>query len=304
MPSKVADLRVMTTRLAVPLFFFISGYLSSCKITPPNFGKTYKRFRTIVVPTLIAGCFYAAVFHMDIGGMLLDKFKGGYWFTITLFEFYLMFEVAKFASNGKTRLFNALLVLTALVCYALALPTAQRLYEHQSIPLFLGVAQWGYYLYFVLGFFVRKHTDVIHSERCGAVILLVFLLVYGANAVMELKLPGLLFHANALLLQTSIVLLAYYVFYKYRAFFSRETAIGGFFKLVGVYTLEIYLLHYFILPHHLDNLAQAMCLSENPLVAAFVILLIVLWVVAVVMIVIRVLQSNAYVKKWLWNKPD
>ena len=34
---------VMTTRLAVPLFFFISGYLSSCKITPPEFWKNLQK---------------------------------------------------------------------------------------------------------------------------------------------------------------------------------------------------------------------------------------------------------------------
>ena len=33
---------VMTTRLAVPLFFFISGYLSSCKITPRILEKLTK----------------------------------------------------------------------------------------------------------------------------------------------------------------------------------------------------------------------------------------------------------------------
>ena len=267
-------------------------------------GKTYKRFRTILVPTLIAGCFYAAVSHMDIGRMLVDKFKGGYWFTITLFEFYLIYDVAKLVSNGKTRLFNALLVLSALVCYAIALPTAQRLYEHQPIALFLGVAQWKYYLFFVLGFFVRKHADVIHSERCGTVIVLAFLFVYGGNVVLELKWGGLLFNVNLLLQETSIVLLAYYMFYKYQVFFSRRTVIGRFLKLIGVYTLEIYLLHYFILPRHLADFAQAMCLSENPLVAAFTSLLIAFLVVVVVMIVIRVLQSNVYLKKWIWNKID
>lgn len=264
--------------------------------------KTYKKFRTILVPTLIVGCFYVAVYHMDMGRMLLDKFKGGYWFTIALFEFYLMYDVVKLISNGKTKLLDVLLLLTALVCYAAALPTAQRLYGHQTVAEVLGVAQWKYFLFFVLGFFVRKHADIIHSERCGAVIILAFLLVYGGNVVLEPKWGGLLFNINLLLQETSIVLLTYYMFYKYQTFFSRRTAIGRFLTIIGVYTLEIYLLHYFLLPRHLGDFAQAMCLSENPLIAVFATLLIVLLVLSVVMITIRVLQSNMYLKKWIWNK--
>lgn len=292
----------MAKMLAVPLFFFISGYLTSCKIAPPEFGKTYKRFRTILVPTLIAGCFYAAVCHMDLGRMLLDKFKGGYWFTVALFEFYLIYDGVKLISKGKTRLFFMMLGLTAVACYALALPSVQRLYEHQTIALLSGVAQWKYFLFFVLGIFVRKHADVIHSERCGAVIILTFLFVYGGNVALEPRFDGLLFNANLLLQETSIVLMAYIMFYKYQAFFSERTAIGRFLRHIGVLTLEIYLLHYFVLPRHLDDFAQAMSLSANPLIAAFVTLLIVLLVISVVMMAIHLLQSNVYLKRWIWNK--
>lgn len=234
--------------------------------------------------------------------MLADRFKGGYWFTIALFEYYLTYDLIRRVAYPRTRLHDGLLLLTALAGYAVALPTVQRFYADQPVALVFGLAQWKYFLFFVLGVFVRRHSVWVHSERGGAVVIVTFLWVYGGNAVLAPQWSGLLFNANLLLQETSIVLLAYYLFHRYQASLSGSTVVGRGLKTIGKYTLEIYLLHYFVLPRHLEFVPQTMGLSDNPLWAMFVTLCLALMVIAVVMVAISVLQANAYLRRWIWNK--
>lgn len=78
----------MAILLAVPLFFFISGLFVPWKLPPISIKKIGKRLHSILLPTFLIGGLYAMLNHISIIDMLQDKFKAGYWFTITLFEFF------------------------------------------------------------------------------------------------------------------------------------------------------------------------------------------------------------------------
>ena len=77
---------------------------------------------------------------------------------------------------------------------------------------------------------------------------------------------------------------------------------GRWLSKIGTYTLEIYLMHYFVLPRHLNGVVDIVVLDENPLFASIVVMGIALMVVGVVLVFIAILQSNSYIKKMLWNK--
>ena len=77
---------------------------------------------------------------------------------------------------------------------------------------------------------------------------------------------------------------------------------GRWLSKIGTYTLEIYLMHYFVLPRHLNGVVDIVGLDENPLLASIVSIVIALMVVCVVLVFVAILQSNSYVKKMLWNK--
>ena len=61
-------------------------------------------------------------------------------------------------------------------------------------------------------------------------------------------------------------------------------------------------MHYFVLPRHLESLADAMGLDDSPFVSLIVMLLTVIGVVAVVYVVNNLLQCNVYIRRLLWNK--
>lgn len=293
----------MATLLAVPSFFFISGLFAQSSVTSIiSIKKIGKRIHSILLPTFLIGGFYVLLNHMPVMDMLQDKFKAGYWFTITLFEYLVIVDLLRLLACKKQRLYDALLILSSIVCYGLSMPTVQRMYGDITIAQILGLAQWKYFIFFTLGMFVRRASETIISDKGGAAIVSTFLIVFVANAIGNFQLNGLLYNLNLLLKEISIVLLAYYVFYTYRSKFSSQTRMGRWLSKIGTYTLEIYLMHYFVLPRHLNGVVDIVVLDENHLFASIVVMGIALMVVGVVLVFIAILQSNSYIKKMLWNK--
>lgn len=294
----------MATLLAVPLFFFISGLFAQSSVTPPiiSIKKIGKRIHSILLPTFLIGGFYVLLNHIPVLDMLQDKFKAGYWFTITLFEYFVIVDVLRLMACKSQRSFNALLIGASIVCYGLSMPTAQRMYGDITIAQILGLTQWKYFIFFVLGMFVKHNSEMINSDKGGAAIVAAFLIVYAANAIGDFQFGGLLYNINLLLKETSIVLMAYYVFYTYRYQFSSQTRVGRWLSKIGTYTLEIYLIHYFVLPRNLKGVVDIVGLDKNPLLASIVTMVIALIVVCVVLVFVAILQSNSYIKKMLWNK--
>ena len=240
--------------------------------------------------------------HVSFMDMLQDKFKAGYWFTITLFEFFVIVDMIRLMACESQKLFKVLLICACFVCYGLSMPTVQRMYGDIVIAHILGIAQWKYFIFFVLGMFVKHNAEMIYSDKGGVAVVIVFLMVYAANAIGDFQLNGLLYNINLLLKEISIVLLAYYVFYTYRSKLSSQTRMGRWLSKIGTYTLEIYLIHYFVLPRNLKEVVDIVGLDENPLLALIVSIVIALIVVSVVLVFVVILQSNSYIKKMLWNK--
>lgn len=292
----------MATLLAVPLFFFISGLFVPLEITPPSIIKIKKRVHSILLPTIVIGGLYAMLNHVSFMDMLQDKFKAGYWFTITLFEFFVIVDMIRLMVCKNQKLFKVLLIGACFVCYGLSMPTVQRIYGDVVIAPILGVAQWKYFLFFVLGMFVKHNAEMIYSDKGGVAIVIAFLIVYAANAIGDFQLNGLLYNINLLLKEISIVLLAYYVFYTYRSKLSSHTRVGRWLSKIGTCTLEIYLIHYFVLPRNLNLLVDYSDLERNSLIAFLFLLVVTLGVVVVVYAVKVVLQCNVCIRRLMWNK--
>lgn len=248
------------------------------------------------------GVLYVMLNDIDVWQSVTDKFKAGYWFTVTLFEFYVLHDMVKLLACKRQWMYDVLLVVMALVCYALAVPSMQRLYGDVTIVRVLGVAQWKYFLFFVLGMLVRRNKQLAESEKSGFVLIMAFLLVYCGNAIVECELSGVWFNINLLMQEATIVLLVYYVFSKRSQYFSSKTRVGRTLCKVGTNTLEIYLLHYFVLPRHLHSIIAVNGLIDNPLLASFVVAFVAAIVVGIVLLVCGVLQANGYMKRLLWNK--
>lgn len=85
----------------MPLFFFISGFILYKKEYNWNILNFIffikKKFLALIIPTLFFIILYSECFNIPFCEIIKDNFKFGYWFTITLFEFFFFYILSQFA---------------------------------------------------------------------------------------------------------------------------------------------------------------------------------------------------------------
>lgn len=231
----------------MPLFFFISGYFS-LKIESINTLRELwcvyvKKIKTLLVPTIIMFSFCIFYFHLDFKHYIFEPNKSGYWFTWALFCIVVMFTVASYVvtnSVSKAYYGGAIhLILAVLLHWG-----AQHLDMNNPLNGLLSVKLvLENYLYFVFGYIFHKKMNTVFLKKLffgkwsTSVMLLLSLIPYIYQVQWYIK--------NACCLM--LVLVIYNVFQHYKEFFDKSSFLAKLLKNCGLYSLEIYFLHYFLL---------------------------------------------------------
>ena len=235
----------------MPLFFFISGFLAYAIYNRELMQKRFKnRLLYQLLPT-IATCLIYTFFttiarDTDLHSLLHDVYKNGYWFTWVAFQFFAIYmicvgilKITRASKTAETLLFTAILLaaqpLTSL-CFRNGVLTSS-IGETMSLQFVLQ-----YLPYFFLGLLMKMHLDVFNKIISGkwamSFALAAFVILYAIG------------HDNPYLqIAHSIlgVLILFRFFQYYQHIFSAGTMTGRVLSTVGKYTLEIYLIHYFII---------------------------------------------------------
>ena len=79
----------------MPLFFFISGFIlfkKDFEWSLPASGKfLLKKAKVQLIPTLFFLAVYVYIFDLSFINSIFWPDKSGYWFTVSLFEFFLLY---------------------------------------------------------------------------------------------------------------------------------------------------------------------------------------------------------------------
>lgn len=88
--SESADHTIIGTifpLLALPLFFFISGFLS---VKKPNYQRSLLYFSEKIKQRFVQLLIPTAIFYILLSNFVIKlPFPGGYWFTLVLLEMYI-----------------------------------------------------------------------------------------------------------------------------------------------------------------------------------------------------------------------
>lgn len=244
--------------------------------------------------------------NISIGNLVTDKFKSGYWFTLTLFEFifvqYLYEHFAtkmNFRAQGFAYVFG--LAMLSLSLYVLSIPTVSEGFGEASG--FMGVPMLRYYLYFVVGRIVRLHlTDILcwRRKECAMamlVILFVGLAIYNRCFSTD-SLRGVAFHCNLVAFEMSSLLVIFAFFYRTRTYWSAYQTLPKALSFLGRRTLDVYLLHYFFLPVDLHVFGMYFLSHPAPIVEALFALIVSLSVIGVSLLFGALLRSSRIVAKY------
>lgn len=297
----------------MPLFFFISGFIMfkasrvwSGKVTW-DFLK--KKFKVQIIPTIFFLSTFAYLYHLDFYDSLIHKAKGGYWFTLTLFVYFFIFSTISMLCSKlcgqcwERKSYITMLVLSiGLIFFDSKFVDAFA--EKHHIAIICNIAQWRYFIFFFIGVLARRYFDkitkLLDNSRFLTIVIGAFilslLLWYGEDCNMWWG--KLEFFAWGLL----GIIVVFSFFRKYEASFVKETILGSCLQYIGRRTLDIYLIHYFLLPRNLQALGHYFSENSNPTIELFITLIISLIVIGLCLLVSNVIRLSPTLAYWLFGQ--
>lgn len=231
----------------MPLFFFVSGFLAHK--APHCSGvdlakKVWQKFIYLVIPAVV----YYVFLHLKEHANPLELFTrgaGGYWFTITLFEcFVVYFFVICSLKNSKLQ--NVVLIGLAIAGIAFLSAVGE------CGPELLDLNRLAkYFQFFVIGIMAMKYSDcyekIMHNDKLKALALLgFFTLLFIINYDVW---PSAVFHLMrdiVLRYLGTFIVVSWFVCHD--DWFNANTKVNQILLDIGRKSLAIYLLQYFFIP--------------------------------------------------------
>ena len=292
LPPEVPKIHTFLAQIRMPLFFFISGFVLYKASAMWNLQHIrsflHKKFFVQIIPTIVFFALFCKFANRDIVASLYDIYKAGYWFTYTLFEYFIFYSILRFLFRNRFE--DTAIIAVAFFFYFI---NWSPIYNH--IPLsaeykdLLGICQWCYFCFFLIGTLVKKHFDAVQRWLDGKYLLTFSILFYFLVNFYDDMIPAVgLVRTPVGLLRTLAGMTILFAFFRTnQACFTKEHAIGRIMQYIGRRTLDIYLLHYFLLPRGLG--AAFPVFTEHPMP---VIEFICSFVIAVIVVALCLLVSN------------
>lgn len=305
----------------MPLFFFISGFIGYKASTQWNWSTWWamskKKFLIQLIPTFIFGLLYAyAYYHTDFHTFITHNGKLGYWFTIALLEISLIVYTANtclYSSNTKThrkRMFIALILLSCILFLTKIIlklhPTLNEIGNVLSLH-----HSFNYFQYFAFGYICSMYRNdfnkLLGNPYLTAAIILLFGAVFyakqcyiGAHVDANIDLWRMLDIASEMLAGYLGLLIVYNTFKTYQSSFTTDKKAGRILQYIGKRTLDIYLLHYFFLPH-LPQIGVMLQDRHNVTLELAIGGLLSLTVIGICLAVSNVLRTSPFLAQYLFG---
>lgn len=234
----------------LPLFFFLSGFLSFSVSAPPYlFVKVKKRLLGQLLPTVVLGfVFVTLMCGGDYEWALYHKSKAGYWFTIVAFEIYIIYSLItylldEFSFSIKTK--AIVYCVAAIAALPLSFVMGKTGFNNTPVSgLFSLVSVVSYIPFFLFGVITKmyneKFTKIVENSWAISIVIVAFAILQVVGKIYGVQIK-LVFYGVA------GIMLLYMIFHNFRDFFSCRTMIGKSLSYIGKRTLPIYLTHYFLL---------------------------------------------------------
>lgn len=290
----------------LPCFFFISGWLFAPVSQRPFRQIVHKKFMVQIVPTFIFLLLLAPPpeFFNQLGTL-----KGGYWFTFTLFEFFLIYMLSVRCCWRWSWLL-ALAISIGSFCFAanqnhlrLIAPNYNLLSPILDFAGFMSIGVWRYYLFFYIGTLVRRHFDAFVRLTNNPYIVVLLITVFFAIALTAHPASNVLEYLR-FNLGGIFGMLMVFVLFRHTASWLQRLHLSRPLQYVGTRTLDVYLIHYFFLPRFLIAYSPQLHTYHNSMLEFLVIMPIALIVLLISLFVSYILCLSPFLAKYLFGKTN
>ena len=307
----ISDFNLCFVKFRMPLFFFISGWVLYKESRRWDFvtSKLFiiKKFKVQIISTLIFFSLFVYLFDKNLYDVI-GSFKAGYWFTYTLFFYFLFYVTSVYITHFKNNsLFEDIVVasvaLIVLACYFIAKKDPNT--AHQSIYGIIGIPQWKYYVFFCFGTFVKKYfnqfVSITNNAQVMAVVIVSFFLLLFFEQFIINQIP--VFYTISFFLYGFLgITILYTAFRKNEKWFATNQNISRWMQYIGRHTLDIYLLHNYLLPRNLQMIGEFFKNHPNPTIELIVSCTLALIVIGVCLLVSKVLCTSPMLANILFGK--
>lgn len=274
----------------MPAFFFLSGFLSYKKGQNWNSLKVVlllrKKFRVLIIPFIFFMMLYLITFDLfDVNSLGSDK--KGYWFTYVLFEYYVIYSISERLFNmnntnaGEIRILSIVLIISISSFYYCTVYNshAEDLGIWKSVFGLLSFIKFRHFIFFWIGAFLRRHFEsfikYINNQYMMATIILIYI-VFLTHPCFDFTWE--LEYIEYVLKGATASIILFTLFYRKQFLFSNNTNIGNLLQLIGQRTLDIYLIHYFVIPYNLHIIGDWLNRYYNPSFDMLITFCLAIWV--------------------------
>ncbi len=242
----------------LPMFFFISalvGYRSSDKLVDIKavWKQINNKMLTLLVPTVLIYSF----FQFCVGSSPTDFFfigLYGYWFMLVLFEVYTFYYLLSYLLRRHSCIFDVIAVFAIIFSGFVGIYLASLYDVVPTICTVLNLSSFFIYLpFFLLGIMVRKYESTLlrlmTNDRVFAISVVLYAVFFLLNRTVitkEVSLVGY-YLISAFVLRYLGLIMVFNVFYHSADFFNADGRISRILQFLGRRSLDLYLLHYFLL---------------------------------------------------------
>lgn len=269
-PETILDKGLQSFRM--PLFFFVSGFIAFKDLglwTARNTAwRLLNKFRVQIIPTVIFFSLYCCLFYECNPFTFFASYGWRhYWFTIVLFEFFVVYFTACFITRKSTVInvttLFALIVVSVVLFHTTAKTGKWSLYT-QLYALLLHAP------FFLFGTLARRYFDNIRRWLetwwillIDAILFFVQLIIYTLSLNHILSMPQQIVNFMVTWpLRITGVIMVFGLFVKYRNRFTADCPVTRALTFIGRRTLDIYLMHFFFTAHAKRGLAYVTNLYE------------------------------------------
>lgn len=290
----------------MPLFFFVAGIFSYKAIQYWHL-KFYcnsirKKFLVQIIPTIFFASIFLLCKNQNPIDSLINNGFGGFWFTIVLFEMFIIYYSTSLLGNYTSSKICDLILISLSILGIIILVFFRQ--ENWAWNFFCIENLVKYFQFFTFGILCKKYNSLFfkiinnHTFRSGVIVLFIISLLLYFNSEFEQSYPLAFKGVHDILARYAGLLVIFISFYHYKDFFDKKNTFNRTILFIGKRTLDIYLIHYFIIPD-LQFLKPILEPSNMLLIQLVLASLISIIIIFVCLLISNIIRTSSYLGHYL-----